>query len=1697
MTEVTLERLAEGIKKANEAGNTEKVKKLGRAFRDLQAQKEQSAQSTGGNSSVRDAAVFGVDQAGKLLGQGVQGIGELTGLEGLENYGREWAESNKEDIERRGYERPEGADGIVKNIREGDFVDAAKSLGYGAIETGPSVGAGAVASVGAAGATLGSGAIAAGGAALAGGGTLYGILSALGENRSEAEEQGLDPEATLQDLGAAVASGIVELVPASKGAGYVLKFGREAAQEAIQEGIVVGNTAVKGGEYVPAEVAERLADAGITGGVVSSGSETVVRGAASATQKAVDSATNIRTDKNVDSIDREVAEKLVSRAGANPERLADVRTTDSSTSAQGVAKGVQTEIRKALQVDAQDLRKLAKARGNKDDVKIINSIVGVTGNHKSGYSEAEIQILEDRYGDTKEGAEFVSLARQASRIEQFTGGGDDMGGASQFSRYFDFTDGRNTGITKAAALFGNAGLVGAGIAINRSARVFDNITNKRSKVKRYVDSVRKENPPKQQIPSTSVDALLEQMKAEKKARDFSNKASKKTVQRLVSPGKIQKKGWRGNKPVDQAELDSIAGRMTPEARAFAPIFEEGATVPQNDPMYEGYRRWENRTGLSPLDTLETLEQLEREGQVPKNTAQRYREDIGSFSGKTNRNKTIAIQELVRQRANPDHQYDPTVSDEDVSLKRLSMQDQKVPGDRRKEKAVKGAVHRRNLDDAIQKAGPGLSTDQLIKLKTLAEEIDSPGVTRAERFKRVNKVLGNVFRGQPQMADLWRRQFSDLAAIGNDKPIYQETEQETNPEEQAFEKKRSEAEKAAQKKSKKPSRKRSAEELAESQREVPDPQKTTEEPKGKDLILKHDVPRLDRSTTANRQEAEQIKLPKRREGRYGRNSVSDMVLNRVNQIQTAKLIADNHEQELSDYMSSLGKGAEDRVVGLMIGAASDQTTQNMISEAYADRFGVPYADAARIVNDVMSSLEAKGKIKRYKMWGNDALKVEGKYKQDSEGRGLKVVSFDIIDPSMKEMLSISKSVAMRDKIVDPSGPSVMYEPGVTTDGVHKAFKSYTDAEADDSFMPMYNFLNPLREMKLKYNDKMLRQMEGALEDKGNRQVGMIGEVLNPTVDTKLQKDRNSGKWKEVPVKDQTNINTLGQIIAAHGGADERVDTRFRQEWTSDKNLRVYPKNGLAHTQAGDMMKGLTRMPESRPLGNAKALDDVFHTIGNLLGFDKEAPAVRRQAALRPGVAKNLIKFAEDPFGQSKVYRQGKPTKIGKIVDDGEGFFQVLNAAHEIKDMVDFATERFPDKAGLDPSKLLQDPEVRADLAQNYSTDFVVQLDASNNAYQLMGLVTGDAKILQATGMQPQQGIKNPDTQKGADIYLDPAREIAARIPELVELNLPEQKLRKLFKKPIGTLLYETTHNSRKEAFRKELGDIAGKAPIFKLEGETDGLITVPQQVADAMETSEGFTFDKTSYDENGAEKGQSKVRKRIVRTEDGRYQIESATPKGQWRPGAKFADKETGIKEAYESQFYTRMDSELLRDMNTRYPEIRNYLRFADSVTRIVKDRGGDHVKIPTPDGMMLKSRIKENTQYQAVDVQLGDKTVPMGVKTDESKPSGRGVAAAMMHQLDAYVLRETFKRMREQGLLEEGFNPIHDSYGFHPSESQAGREVWSEVMQELGSEDYNLFHQILEANEIDLPTLKQNKGVIPNRNGVTPVSPDQIPTALS
>jgi hypothetical protein len=1301
----------------------------------------------------------------------------------------------------------------------------------------------------------------------------------------------------------------------------------------------------------------------------------------------------------------------------------------------------------------------------------------------------------------------------------------------RFTRRMDITDGRNGGLMGATLLGGGIVTAGksllVGTGVNRVARLADKAMNTRSRVKRYVESVEAYGPGGTKA-ATGVRSkdVLAKMKAnqadqkayERKIADFAKKSKLSSYQAEevlnsgLDPQDWLNEQWANSKSASMDRKEETS-RMAKEANFASKAAQSNATFNPSgknilamdeaskrkthidniqtgmwdmrmpdESQFEPYQAWQDQTGMTIANTFRTLEILENKfpGQYT-GQADRYLHNPRSFmEGSKPGPDAYLLQVAVRNEGNPG--FKP----QKKSKGKQGQQDGMIPansnkpvGNRGKFKAREGERRKTNVVTSIEASKGRLNGDHYMALLKLAEEMDSPAVIADARGEMMKAKLAELFPN-PVERDWWTKEFGPLAAIGNDIVFKKEGRGDQPSEvtaeaeiEKAFEEKVAKVKAAAP--AKKTAKKKSLEEFLRSAWGL---DTTLDQSQSTDVDT--DIaPEATESTAEAVVEATTVKAPKT----AGKNSTENMVNDRILRIENAVTVAKEKGHALLKYVSQLGLNNRDRVEALIYDVASDRVTQNQLVDRYAEEHfpGNPQGPqiAAGIVNDALATMERDGQIKRILPTGATSLKVKGKYKKDSNNQQLMVIQLEVLDPEMADNLNTAKGVNYAKKIVSQQGPTKLYAPNDIRDGENKAFKDYDADYINASFEPILNMLNGLRQQKLTVDNRILTQIEDAVVTRSDNTVGTVKKVLAPA-----------------PGEDGQML-AFAKLIHMLGPKETRTDTRVMQEYSSQANGRITAKNGAASTQGADLMKGLTRMDGRTKVGSPEGLNMLFHSFGNILGFDKDAPSVRRAAIMQPGVIKLLQKFAGNPFGKTMLNNviKGMPaTEVGKLVKSAEGFFQVLNVAHEVNDLVLWSEARHPDKSKLTPEMLLQHPEVQKDIAANYETDYIVQLDASNNAYQLLGLTTGDTSLLEATSLSPREGV-DPDTTKGGDIYMAPSLAVVARIPALANLGLSDKQVRKVFKGAIGTFLYEAELNSRRESFAEQLGAIADGAKIAAVV-EGKGLMTIPAATVSDMMSPEGVSIVVTKYNKSGEVKSETVVRKRVVQA-DGKFALEVAGIKGKFKTKRVHNTANEAIEASYEGDLYSLMSRELLRDINQRHPIVQDYLGFARTLTEMVKERGMDHVKVTSPDGIQMQTRFKDDVQYLNSPTQLGDNVVPLGVRGTESKLTGRGVAAFMMHQLDAYVLREVYKRMKTQGMLQTGFNPIHDSFGFSPAEAPAGQAIWAEVMQEIGSGDTNIFVQVLMENGINLAEFRERGGVIPNRQAVTPQPVQNIPTALS
>ena len=492
MAEVNrIEKYAEWLVQNKDKQGTPEFATVAEAYKTMRSEASAPTQADAEvDTSLSGAVSYCVDQAGAMVGKGIQSAGELTGVESVENYGQEMAQRNEAEMAASNYQRPEGADGIISNLREGDLANAGKSLAYGVAEAAPQVAGGAAASIGA-GLAATTAPVVGTGLALAG--TAYGVTNALGANRAEKEEQGLDPTATATDLASAVASGLVELTPL-KGGGATLKFLREGVQEGVQEGLVIGGTAVQGGEYVPQEVLERMGDAALIGGTASKGISTVVNTV---------SKTGEVIFKPKEDLDPETTQ-AASDVSALLQRVADENGYNLKNIDPNSKKGAKQALESARgsllkEVDAQVLslseKGQIKALSPEDKAFFKQAIRESNGKVGTTVTKENFDFMKDRFGQTEEGQRLLNAFRRTNVLTEIQADGL-KGGVSQFTDAFNplprlGSSSNPTGmiagnINTGAALATGGGSLAAQIPLVVGGRAIDAVTGRRSKVNRFV-----------------------------------------------------------------------------------------------------------------------------------------------------------------------------------------------------------------------------------------------------------------------------------------------------------------------------------------------------------------------------------------------------------------------------------------------------------------------------------------------------------------------------------------------------------------------------------------------------------------------------------------------------------------------------------------------------------------------------------------------------------------------------------------------------------------------------------------------------------------------------------------------------------------------------------------------------------------------------------------------------------------------------------------------------------------------------------------------------------------------------------------------------------------------------------------------------------------------------------------------------------
>ena len=253
--------------------------------------------------ATRDSSfAYSIDQAQRLFGKGLEVIGSRTGIESLFNYGQEIVAQQDKDI-REGNYQPEYTMGLREAYRQGGLSDA---IGWVAEKTGENIATSGIALGGGLASAL-TAPFSVPAAALIGGATILGSgIVGTGEVAEEMEQKtGSYNDSVAIGAGTIIALldrfGAGRVIPRDElltitGKELIKKLGEagkidaakeigrrigksvafEGGTEGLQEGVVVGSTALTGGEYTGEQVADRLLEGVVLGGTMGGGTTTAI-----------------------------------------------------------------------------------------------------------------------------------------------------------------------------------------------------------------------------------------------------------------------------------------------------------------------------------------------------------------------------------------------------------------------------------------------------------------------------------------------------------------------------------------------------------------------------------------------------------------------------------------------------------------------------------------------------------------------------------------------------------------------------------------------------------------------------------------------------------------------------------------------------------------------------------------------------------------------------------------------------------------------------------------------------------------------------------------------------------------------------------------------------------------------------------------------------------------------------------------------------------------------------------------------------------------------------------------------------------------------------------------------------------------------------------------------------------------------------
>jgi hypothetical protein len=534
-----------------------------------------------GISNERQGALgYSVDQAQKMAGKGIEVIGDLTGFEGMKDWGKSIVAQQDKDIAEGGYVpyhkgslRDAWNEGGVGNamswIGEKTAENAASAgfaLGGGVVAAGTALVSVPLATVVGLGTLAGSALMGTGETALsmedktgeydsamaAGAGAIIGVLDKFGAGK-------VIPKSQLANMSAQQIINALQSAGRNDAASAIFQFftrnakkaGFEGGTEGLQQGTSIAATAASGGEYTGQEVADELIDAAAVGtsmgggvGVATDTASGVVKG----TKKAIGATTDFFNPDGTP-VDPEAASELATRL----KEIADRNNYDLQDLDKTSTEGARETVDKAHVQMAEEIKQLVKDLKNelqidatqKDELDtVVKKVLAMAGGRearnktKNTVGVQELEAIENLAGGTLEGQKMLSLMRQMNELTKLHNSGYQGG----VSKYTDLLSplGSNIGYdrgaiatekllrplatgglamqTGGASLIGQTALFGAG-------RLIDRITGARSNVQNFIDA----NVGGQGITPSGVSVRQQAIDEERRQKDQERREAARTA----------------------------------------------------------------------------------------------------------------------------------------------------------------------------------------------------------------------------------------------------------------------------------------------------------------------------------------------------------------------------------------------------------------------------------------------------------------------------------------------------------------------------------------------------------------------------------------------------------------------------------------------------------------------------------------------------------------------------------------------------------------------------------------------------------------------------------------------------------------------------------------------------------------------------------------------------------------------------------------------------------------------------------------------------------------------------------------------------------------------------------------------------------------------------------------------------------------